>query len=62
LWHGSKNPEKVYGKGNIGWVDGHVSIEPSDFKSKDTMTANPKTGAKNLTKTFSRWTYYFWNH
>jgi prepilin-type N-terminal cleavage/methylation domain-containing protein/prepilin-type processing-associated H-X9-DG protein len=62
MWHGSKNPYAVYGKGNIGWVDGHVSIEPSDFKSKVTSSPVKSTGAMNLSKTFFRWQYYFWNH
>ncbi len=36
-WH-NKKPKNDYGIGNIGWVDGHVSVEPSDFAQKDGST------------------------
>jgi prepilin-type N-terminal cleavage/methylation domain-containing protein len=59
-WH-QKKPNNDYGVGNIGWVDGHSSVEPRDLASKITSGASARTGA-DLTKKYSRWHYYFWNH
>jgi prepilin-type N-terminal cleavage/methylation domain-containing protein/prepilin-type processing-associated H-X9-DG protein len=47
-WH-NWNKKNWYGVGNIGWVDGHVSVEPSDFAKKDSSGNE-------------RWRYYFYKH
>ncbi|MBN1456406.1 MAG: prepilin-type N-terminal cleavage/methylation domain-containing protein [Sedimentisphaerales bacterium] len=50
-WH-KKKPNEDYGVGNIGWVDGHVSVEPSDFADKKEVGGETKY----------RWKYYFYDH
>jgi prepilin-type processing-associated H-X9-DG protein len=50
-WHNRKEG-KLFGQGNYGWIDGHVSGEPSDF-----LITSPKEQYNQ-----NRWTYYFWNH
>ncbi|MFA5292172.1 MAG: type II secretion system protein [Phycisphaerae bacterium] len=52
-WH-FKKPKSDYGVGNIGWVDGHASVEP-----KDLADYNP-SGASLEQK--ERWRYYFYDH
>jgi len=50
-WHTSRKDAYGYGVGNISWVDGHVSVEPSEFsKVVNTSTSERK------------WEYYFYNH
>jgi prepilin-type N-terminal cleavage/methylation domain-containing protein len=52
-WHNIKSGSD-YGVGMIGWVDGHVDKEPSDFASKiGQVTANHSE---------ERWRYYFYMH
>lgn len=48
-WH-NKRSSDYYGKGNIAWVDGHVSIEPSDL-------SKPIVRGEKI-----RWQYYFFDH
>jgi len=50
-WHNIKSGSD-YGVGMIGWVDGHVSKEPSDLADKKTVGS----------KTIERWKYYFYEH
>jgi prepilin-type N-terminal cleavage/methylation domain-containing protein/prepilin-type processing-associated H-X9-DG protein len=53
-WHGRKHgSEDYWAKGNIGWVDGHVSIEPDDFE--DVIDEGKSTESE-------RWRYYFYDH
>ncbi|MCE5340980.1 MAG: prepilin-type N-terminal cleavage/methylation domain-containing protein [Planctomycetaceae bacterium] len=47
-WH-NKKPKNDYGVGDIGWVDGHASIEPSDMAGLDSDGTE-------------RWRYYFYKH
>jgi prepilin-type N-terminal cleavage/methylation domain-containing protein/prepilin-type processing-associated H-X9-DG protein len=49
--HGN-NLYREYGEGNIGWVDGHVSLEPDDFE-KNLNDGNVEN---------DRWKYYFYDH
>jgi prepilin-type N-terminal cleavage/methylation domain-containing protein/prepilin-type processing-associated H-X9-DG protein len=53
-WHNIKAGSD-YGIGNIGWVDGHVSKEPSDFTSR----IGPPDPIKHKDE---RWRYYFYMH
>jgi prepilin-type N-terminal cleavage/methylation domain-containing protein len=53
-WHNIK-PGSDYGVGMIGWVDGHVDKEPSDFASR-IGTPDPDTHRDE------RWRYYFYMH
>jgi prepilin-type N-terminal cleavage/methylation domain-containing protein/prepilin-type processing-associated H-X9-DG protein len=60
-WHNFRgDPMQKYGTNNIGWVDGHASTEPKDFKSKDTVTKTVPGATGPVT--VARWEYYFWNH
>jgi prepilin-type N-terminal cleavage/methylation domain-containing protein/prepilin-type processing-associated H-X9-DG protein len=49
-WH-DKKPDAWYGKANMAWVDGHVSVEPRDI---DELPKNAGDEAP--------WKYYFYNH
>ncbi|MFI4911875.1 MAG: type II secretion system protein [Sedimentisphaeraceae bacterium JB056] len=50
-WH-NKKASDWYGVGNIGWVDGHVSVEPDDFTNyRDTQG-----------RTKPKWQYYLYDH
>jgi prepilin-type N-terminal cleavage/methylation domain-containing protein len=51
-WHKKKTTD-MYGIGNIGWVDCHVSREPKDFAE----TVTPSSGNPNDRY---RWTSYFY--
>lgn len=50
-WHKKKSGD-WYGLGNIGWVDGHVSVEPDDFESY----------RDEINKRDAKWKYYFYDH
>ena len=50
-WH-NKKPNDWYGVGNIGWVDGHASVEPGDFAEYKDQT----------NKRYPRWKYYLCEH
>lgn len=50
-WHNKKSSD-WYGVANIGWVDGHVSVEPDDFADY----ADPAA------KRNPRWKYYLGDH
>ena len=51
-WH-KKKPDRDYGVGNIGWVDGHVTVEPSNFTDKKETSGG---------RTKYKWKYYFYEH
>ncbi len=50
-WHNIKSGSD-YGVGMIGWVDGHVDKEPSDFADKYMVGDKVKL----------KWKYYFYEH
>jgi prepilin-type processing-associated H-X9-DG protein len=53
-WHNIKDGND-YGYGNIAWVDGHCSREPSDFAGK----IGPRDPFHHSEE---RWRYYFYDH
>ncbi|AQQ69856.1 putative major pilin subunit [Limihaloglobus sulfuriphilus] len=50
-WH-QKKADDWYGKGNIAWVDGHVTVEPDNFE----QYRKPDTNKDPW------WRYYFYDH